>query len=264
MAIIKTETGKNIEDLIKYENGPLGIRMTGYPKGLDKALGLMLRNESQDKPGKIDDIARALESDNKVLYRYNFKDQPVPKRVEEYMEDRQDFVIGGISDYFLAPVLKIINGFYQGHKKHKGEAERFIEAVNERYPLDVETKESKPESETSEPSPALPGLTSPYALAFNYNIPNCSYSTNFPMSYSVKETRKASDRKSVTKKTPKTKSKEKVEPNSTNNNTATANANGNTVYLFSCGRTENDCLVGKKTENKKDDDWLTKYKDLYF
>lgn len=139
MPDIIMESGKNIKELIEYENSVAGVKLTGYPFGLAQALYKMgfQTPSPPEKPGHLDNIADALESSDNVLYRKNFVGQQVPKRVSEYIEDRQDFILGGLSDLFISPALKIINGLHAGYSlDNEKDAKDFIKGLDVKYPID--------------------------------------------------------------------------------------------------------------------------------
>jgi hypothetical protein len=257
-----SENGLNFLLQKEYENSLDGIKMQGYPGGLAQALANIGYKipyaEKKDVPGKLDNLADALASDDNELHRTNFKGQKVQKRAEEYMEDRQDYALGALSDYFLSPALKIANAFNQGYQKSKRDglksAEDFIEEVNARHPLSGLTKEPKEETEITpvEPATVAPGTTiteissSAYASGFgnytgefgNYNpsLINYSVSQCGQPCYSKPNTVKSTSRKPPSKSKPKRSARSRGSSgNTTNNNTATggnASAVGNSLAVY--------------------------------
>lgn len=137
---IEMEKGKNAEILKKYYQDFPSVNLSGTGRALGPIvaqLGYIPGYGGEpDVPGSLDDIAKAGESDiDTILLRKNVIGNLVPKRFDEFLEDRQDAALGSLWDYFIGPGLKIAGFYKAGVNSNEDDADNFIRELNKRYPI---------------------------------------------------------------------------------------------------------------------------------
>jgi hypothetical protein len=160
----KAETGENAKKLIDWESGEKGVRLTGYPEGLAKALVHMKMvpgAEGKDIPGSFDDWAEDGKSEPYLLQGWNVKGQPRQKRWYEFIEDKQDFPLGVLFDYFLSPAFNIAGYYLSGRNSNEDDANKFIDNLNKRYPIDPRWEREAALARYDYHGPEIEGLNLP-------------------------------------------------------------------------------------------------------
>lgn len=174
---IQTETGKNaeilahfIDDKLRYFlSDPGAVKYEGYAGPLAKLfykLKILPGVKYEDVPGKGDEIAEAIESDNVITF-----DGQLPSTWHGYMRKRKDYGLGLIADYVAGPALRIANGIYAGFKDNLKDAQSDITAIENRYPIDPNVErntlaaqilnELGPRQQGQAQTPEEPASTSP-------------------------------------------------------------------------------------------------------
>jgi len=133
------ETGKNADELIKWKMSEKGATLSGPIDSLGPILVDLKKvpgHEYVDIPESFDDWAEAGASEPYQLQGVNVKGQIRQKRWYEYIEDKQDFPLGVLFDYFLSPAFNIAGYYLYGRNSNEDDADKFIDYLNNRYPID--------------------------------------------------------------------------------------------------------------------------------